>query len=525
MKKIYLLLSILISALFITACGSKEKEVTSNNNETKEKIITIGIDKDAANLNPILISELVGESFAANIFDTLVSYKDDVSTPAPALAESWDISEDGKTYTFNLRKGVKFHNGEDFSAEDVKYTIDEINNPDNASPSKQFFTVVEAINILDDYTIEFKLNQVYPSFLLALGSPQIGIVPKDHVEEVGHNVFDRNPVGTGPFIFEEWVPDTNITLVKNPNYWGGIANIDKAIFKPIPQAEVRSVELKSNGVDLAVGLTSQDIASFSSDSNYIVKQVPGLSLQYLAFSAVNEITSDVRFRKAVYHATDFANAIPGIYGNTGERAYSWIPPVVLGNDLDYMKSRALPYNEEKAKELFDELIKEGKLAKGQVIPILSPQDQYRSGIATAVASSLIKFGFKPEVQTLEFGTLLSSTEEGKTAIFLLGWGSVPDPDRWTYSIFHTEAGKQNRSAYSNDIVDGSLEKGRSTVDAKEREEAYKVAMRKALGEDYIHIPLTFKTITTVSNAKVENFEPSPQGYIYLFTPTKNVNIK
>ncbi len=510
MKKFYSLLTILISAFLISACSSGEKESVSND-KVKEKVITIGIDKDATNLNPVFIAELIGESFAANIFDTLVSYKDDVSTPAPALAESWNISEDGKTYTFYLRKNVKFHNSEAFTAEDVKYTINEINNPDNASPSKQFFNVVEAINIVDDYTIEFKLSQVYPSFLLALGSPQIGILPKDHVEKVGHEVFDRNPIGTGPFIFKEWVPDTNLTIVKNPDYWGGVANIDKAIFKPIPQAEVRSVQLKSSGVDLAVGLTSQDITNFSTDTNYTVKQVPGLSLQYVGFSALNKPYSDVRFRKAVYYVTDFENAIAGIYGNTGERAYSWIPPVVLGNDLAYMKSKALAYDEKKAKELFDQLITEGILTKGQVIPILSPQDQYRSGIATAIASSLIKFGFKPEVQTLEFGTLLPSTEDGKAGIYLLGWGSVPDPDRWTYSIFHTKAGKQNRSAYSNSIVDGGLEKGRSTVNSKEREMAYTVAMRQALGEDYIHIPLIFKTITTVSSTKVKNFEPSPQG--------------
>lgn len=521
MNKLRLTISILLTVILVSVSSANGAQETT----IEGKVLTIGIEKDAANLNPVFITELIGESFAANIFDTLISYKDDLSNPAPALAESWDISEDGKTYTFFLREGVKFHNGEDFTAEDVKYTIDEIINPDNASPSKQFFDLVNSVTVLDDFIIEFKLDEVYPAFLLALGSPQIGIMPKDHVTEVGHDVFDRSPIGTGPFIFEEWIPDTTITLIHNVNYWGGVPNIEKAIFKPIPKDEVRALELKSGGIDLAINLTAQDIDALSINSDYEVKQVPGLSLQYLGFSAVKEPYADVRFRKAIYYSTDFENAIKGIYGNTGDRAYSWIPPVVLGNDLDYMKSKALPYDKEKAQALFDELIADGVLTAGQEIEIYAPNDQYRSKIATAIASSLIQFGFNPNVQVLEFGTLLPITEQGKAGIYFIGWGSVADPDRWTYSIFHSEAGKQNRSAYSNPIVDAELAKGRITVDVKTREASYVKAMRIALTEDYIHIPLTFKTITSVSNLRVQNFEPSPQGYVYLYTPQNNVDLK
>lgn len=490
------------------------------------KVITIGMGNDAANLNPVLITELVGESHAANIFDTLIQYKDDLAVPAPGLAKTWSISDDGLTYTFNLREGVKFHNGEDFTADDVKYTISEIMNPENASPSKQFFDTVDSINIVDDFTIEFKLKEVYPAFMLALGSPQIGIIPMDYVSQVGHEAFDRAPVGTGPFIFDEWVPDTKLVMVKNADYWGGVPNLDKAIFRPIPKAEVMAVELKSGGIDMASqNLSAQDITAMQNDSKFDVQQVPGLSLQYLGFSTQMPPYNDVRFRKAIYYSTDFANAIKGIYGNTAERAYSWVPPMVLGNDLEYMKSMALPYDEAKAQALFDELIADGVLTAGQEIPILAPNDQYRSKIATAIASSLIKFGFKPDAQTVEFGTLLPATEGGKTGIYFLGWGSVADPDRWTYSLFHTEAGKQNRSMYSNPIVDAALEKGRSTVNTKERETAYVTAMRQALAEDYIHIPLTYKYITSVSTLSVKNFVPSPQGYIYLFTPENNVDIE
>ncbi|MBZ4682786.1 MAG: extracellular solute-binding protein family 5 [Fusobacteriales bacterium] len=525
-QKLKILLVLTILGIFVVGCGGKEATKTSPSQEkTTEKIIKIAIDKDATSLNPIVITDLTGEMFAANIFDSLVSYKDDVSKPAPGIAEKWEISDDSKEYTFYLKKGIKFHNGTELTAKDVKYTYEQILNPENASPGKQYLNELDSIEIVDNYTIKFKLKNVYASFMLLVGSPQFGIVPADYVKEVGMDAFDRAPIGTGPFKFSEWVPDDHITLVKNKDYFKGEPNIDKAIFRPIPKAEVAAVELKSGGVDLASGLLPQDIAKFVSDDNYIIKQTPGLSYQYVGFSAVKSPYSDVRFRKAVYYATDFENAIKGIYGITGERAYSWIPPVIFANDKEYMKSKALPYNEEKAKELFDELKAEGILKNGMEIEILSPQDAFRSKIATAIASSLIKFGFKPKVQTLEFGTLLPATEKGKAGIYLLGWGSVPDPDRWTYALFHTNGGKQNRSTYSNEIVDKALDAGRSTANQYEREKHYVKAMRQALTVDYIHIPLIFKNITVVHNKKIKNFEASPQGYIYLYTPEHNVDIE
>lgn len=518
-KTLNLIMIFVLTSLFLLSCGSKKEEKPA---VTGEKSIKIGISKDPVNLNPVLISDVMGESFAANIFDTLVSFKDDVNTPVPALAESWTISEDGKEYLFNLRKNVKFHNGDSFTANDVKFTLDAIMDEKNASPSKQFFNDVDTVTVVDDFTLKITLKQTYAPFLLALGSPQIGIMPAEYTKSVGMDKFDRNPIGTGPFKFSEWVPDDHITLVKNDDYWGGKANIATAIFRPIPKSEVMAVELKSGGIDIATNLLPDDVKNFSTDSEYVVKQTSGLSLQYVGFSAIKAPYSDVRFRKAVYYATDFENAIKGIYGSTGDRAYSYIPPAVLGNDKEYMKSKALPYDETKAKELFDELKKDGIIKDGMEIEIYSPQDNYRSKIATAMASGLSKFGFKVNVQTVEFATLLSATKDGNGGIYLLGWGSVPDPDRWTYSIFHSKA--NNRSQYKNAIVDAGLDEGRSNIDPSKREAGYTKAMRQALTEDYIHIPLIFKNIFVATKPNVKNFEPSPQDYIYLFTPKRNVDV-
>ena len=222
MKKMLRLLSLtfMMALLFIGCGGKKEAEETSAE-PVKEKVLKVAIDKDATNLNPVFVTDLTGEMFAANIFDTLVSYKDDVSKPAPGVAEKWEISEDGKTYTFYLRKGVKFHNGTELTAKDVKFTIESIMDPANAAASKQYLNDVETVEVIDDYTVKFSLKNVYASFMLLLGSPQFGILPSEYIEEVGMEAFDRNPIGTGPFKFQEWIPDDHITLVKNEDYFLG----------------------------------------------------------------------------------------------------------------------------------------------------------------------------------------------------------------------------------------------------------------------------------------------------------------
>ncbi len=489
----------------------------------EEKVLTIGISKEPANLNPILIPGIYGESLAGNIFDTLVSFKESASEPAPALAERWEISEDGKTYTFFLRQGVQFHHGQEMKASDVKYTLEAIMNPDNASPSKEFFDPIEAIEIVDEYTITLLLKDPYAPFLLALGNPTAGIVPEALVEEVGMDSFDRNPVGTGAFKFVEWLPDDRITLQKNENYFLGSPNVDKVVFRPIPKPEVMAAEVEAGGIDLAHQLLAQDVKRLADVESVEVKTIPGLSNSYLGFSFENAPFSDLRFRKAVYHAMQFEAAIKGIWAGVGERSYSWIPSGVFPDDNAYMMEHALAYDQEQAAALFDELRAEGILEKGFEFSIYTSQNPYRVKIATAIATELRKYDITAKVESLEWGSLFPLLKEG-VGMYIMGWGSVPDPDRWTYKIFHSGS-TMNFSKYELPEIDKALELGRVLVGNEKRGEQYQKVMRKALAEDYIHIPLVFKSVTAVVNTRVQGFEPSAQDYFHLVTEKRNVSVE
>lgn len=488
-----------------------------------EKVLRIAVPKEAANLNPVLIQDVWGESIALSIFDTLVSAMDSSKKVEPLLAEKWTISEDGKVYTFHLRKGVKFHNGDELKASDVKFTFESFLDEKNASPNLQFFKPVTKIETPDDYTVRLTLDAPYAPFLLALANPASGIVPEKVVREMGMDKFDRAPVGTGPYRFSEWVPDDRIVLTKNADYFLKEPNLDKVVIRPIPKPEVMAAELLSGGVDLGSDLLPQDIGRLK-DNGLNIYSMPGLSFHYVGFN--NEIApfSDVRFRKAVYHAVPFEKAVPGIYRDSAERAYNWIPQGVLGDDVEYMKSRVLPFDPAKAKALFDELKADGVVKDGMELTIYSTQDPQRSKIATVISTQLRQFGINMKVESPEWGTMFPMLKSGKCGMFMMGWGSVPDPDRWTYRLF-TPGSSMNFSRYENSVVAEALEQGRVLTDPAAREKAYTTAMRQALGEDYIHIPLIFKKTINVASDRVVGFAPTPQKYIVLVSGARNVDVK
>jgi len=495
---------------------------TSFNASAADKVLKIGITQDPTNLNPILMQGVYAESLAGNMFDTLVSFKESAKQAAPLLAESWEISEDGKTYTFHLRKGVTFHNGQPFTAADVKYTFEVTLDEKNASPNRAFLTPIESIETPDAHTVILKLEAPSASFLLALANPTLGILPAKALKEMGIEGFDRHPIGTGAFKFVEMIPDDRITLAKNSDYFVAEPNLDKVVFRPIPKLEVMSAELEAGGIDMAFELLAQDTQRLA-DAGLVIQSVPGLTLRYIGFSMKTLPFSDVRFRKAVYHAVPFEQAIPGIFKGAGERAYSWIPVGVVGDDVDYMKSKALPFDMNKAQQLIAEMKADGTLQADFEFDIYSPSDPARKQVATVLSTQLRALGLKVNVQTPEWSSLFPKLKAGDAGLFVMGWGSVPDPDRWTYRLF-TPGSAMNFSKYDNAEVTKALELGRTLSAPEARKTAYQTAMRQALAEDYVHIPLVWLKTVTGSSSKVKDFTPSPQKYIHLVTWKRNVDI-
>ncbi|MDA3947840.1 MAG: ABC transporter substrate-binding protein [Spirochaeta sp.] len=526
------LLAVLLGATaLVFAGGSGEDEAapapaqgdTAQQATPTEQVLRIGIAQEPANLNSILMTGIYAEALAGNLYDTLVSLKEDSANPQPLLAESWDISDDGLTYTFNLRDDVLFHNGEAFSAEDVKFTFDQILDEANASPSAEFFQQIDEVVVVDEYTVRFDLSSPYAALILALGNPTAGIIPKDTVEETGMDAFDRNPVGTGPYQFVEWVPDDRVVLEKNADYFITEPALDRVVFRPIPQPETMAAELLAGGIHIAPNIMPQDIDRIDGRDNLRIEVEPGLSNRYLGFSDAEMPFADPRFRKAVYHMVDFDAMVEGIWGDSAQRAYSWIPPNTLGGETAELERAALSYNPDQAQQLIDELRADGVLEEGFSFTIYSVQDPARSRVAQAVATALRDYNIDAAVETPEWGTLLPMLEEG-VPMYAMGWGSVPDPDRWTYRIFHSTSNR-NFSRVDDPEIDALLEEGRRVTDNDKRRQIYHDVMMKLVAEEYVHIPLVWLNTIVGVNESVQDFKASPQNYFHLVTEERNVSLQ
>lgn len=486
-----------------------------------EKVLRVGIGKEPTTLNPLFMEGIFAESIAGNIFDTLVGSKDSMAEVEPLLAKRWKISDDGKTYTFFLRKGVLFHNGQELTSRDVKFTLDLTLDENTASPNRQFLQSIKKIETPDPYTVVFTLSTPHAPLLLALANPSVGILSASHVTKVGLDGLSHNPIGTGPFSFVEMVAGKHILLKKNPAYFIAEPNLDAVVFLPIVQQSRMARELEAGRIDLATEIFPQDVPRLV-NQGFVAQSVPGLLLRYLGFSAQMMPFNDVRFRKAVYHAISFDSILPQVFNGLVKRAYSWIPEGLIGDDLEYMTAKALPFDVVKAKRLLAELKAEGIFHEGLSFNIYTSGEEF-TAVAEDIRAQLEKIGINSNVVSLDWVAFFPLLKAGKCGMFIMGWGSVPDPHRWTYRPFVPDS-SMNFSRYENDLVTRYLKAGARSSDPVERGALYRKAMRKALGEDYIHIPLVWVKTLTVASPRLIGFTPSPQKYVHLVTWGRNVDL-
>jgi len=402
----------------------------------------------------------------------------------PDLAESWDVSEDSTVYTFHLRDGVTWQDGEPFTVEDVKFTLDVVTSPDWPGALDSYWsqvvgatehkageaTELTGARIIDDSTIEVTLLQPDTLFLASAVSRQ-RILPKHLIDgttiaDIQKSDFARVPTYTGAFQVTEWLPGESITLVANPNYWEGKPGIDTIISRFIPDAATSIAELSTGGLDIGTVQPDQ-LAQFSSDSTFTVQELPGLRIAYIQFDLTKELFTDPRIRKAISHAIDRQTVIDTLYLGYGEPGRSFIPTISWVYNPDaptypYDPDQAAALLEEAGWTLGDDGIRVNADGQRLAFELIAPTSSRTDGLA--IQPFLQAIGIEVTLVEQGAGQTTGPLEVGQYDASISQWNNyIIDPRADLQRTFQNPR-PTDSTGYANPDVDALFLEARAALD-------------------------------------------------------------
>ena len=493
--------------------GSEDGKTSGGEGETKgprklwtgPKVFRFPEQTNPPTLDPVKITDVTSDGVARKIFNTLVRF-DRKMQPVPELAEAMPVwNETEKSYTFKLRRGVKFHNGREVKAQDVKYSWERLLDPAVSKRMQILEPVVGAkekiegkgevketrgLAAVDDYTFKVTLTGTHPTFLLEIGMINAAVVPKEAVEEKG-DCFSTQPMGTGPFKLVEWLPNNRIELLRHEEYFKGKPKIEKVVYEIIPQPQMR-LDRFLKGEFESCDIPFGQLRKLRQDSPELISQNSTFRTNYLGITirSVNEkgeshiaepLGGNLNLRQAINHAIDRKNICSNILEDRGVPAWSILPKGMLAHD-DSLQGWTCDIG--KAKEY---LAKAGfpNGAGLRTLNLLYRQDPDIRKIVVAIQADLQAIGIKVDLQALDWTAFLERVDKNPPDLFYLGWvADYNDPDNFLYYLFHTRmwGDPGNHTRYSNPEVDKLLDEAHRSLDQDKRKRLYQQAERVIVSE-------------------------------------------
>ena len=509
-KKFGLLVTIILSMLFLVACGGSgdKKEGADAGASTGKDTLVIAQGADAKSLDPHASNDNPSSRIRVQIYDRLMDL-DDNGVPQPMLAESWERPDD-KTIIFHLRKGVKFHNGDEMKASDVKFSLERA----LASPEvSHILTGINGVEVLDDYTVKVTTEKPMAAILNNLAHTTIAILSEKATKEAGDK-FGQNPVGSGPYKFVSWQSGDRVTLEAFPEYWQGEAPVKNVVFRNIVEETNRTIGLETGELDIIYDIQGMDKNKLKDDDRFVVIEGPQVSMTYLGFNMKKAPYDNPKVREAISYAIDQKPIIDTVFLGAGEAANSIIGPNVWG----YYDVEKYTQDIEKAKAL----LTEAGYPDGFKAKIWVNDNPVRRDTAVILQDQLKQIGIDLAIETVEWGAFLDGTARGDHEMFLLGWGTVTrDPDYGIYELVSTSTmgSAGNRSFYSNPTVDKLLEEGRTELDPEKRKAIYK-EIQEIIRKDIPMYMIIYPLQNVVTQKNIKNFKLDPANAHRIYGVTK-----
>jgi len=474
---------------------------------------------------------VTADAVAETVFNRLVDFKPGTTEVVPALAQSWEISEDGLSYTFHLRKGIKFHTTEyfkptrDLNADDVLWSFQRQLDPKHPWHTKSsvgfpyfesmgFKDLLKSVEKTDDNTVVFTLTRREAPFLADIAMPFSAIYSAEYADQLlkADKTADLNskPIGTGPFIFARYNKDAQVRFKANPEYFRGKPPADTLIFAITTDNNVRLQKLKANECQIALYPKPDDVPSIKADPNLKVDELAAMTTSYTAMNTTRKYMSDVRVRQAINIAFDKQTYVNSLYGKgnavIGTGPY---PPTLLGFN-DNLKNP--PRDLAKAREL----LKEAGVPEGTVITLFTrngggPTNPNPLLGAQMMQSDLAQIGLKLDIRVMEWGEMLKRAKNGEHDMVSAGWaGDNGDPDNFLTPNLSCDAAQngENYARWCNKEFQALIDKARGGTEPAARAAIYEQAL-DVFDKDQPWIPMAYPKMFTAMRKNVEGFHQSP----------------
>jgi peptide/nickel transport system substrate-binding protein/oligopeptide transport system substrate-binding protein len=444
------------------------------------------LNSNPTTLDPALITDVQGGGIAAKLFNGLVRFNENLDI-VPDIARSWNLSQDQLTYTFRLRRDVRFSNGRKVVAQDVKYSFERVLTPETKAPLTWVLDRIEGagdfiagktasisgIQLVNNHTLTIKLQKPFGPFLSLLAMTTAYVVPREDVERLGRD-FGTHPVGSGPYVSTEWKHGQHLVLVAREDYFEGRPKLNGIFYRVIPEDLTAVLEFETGRLD-ALLIPSSEYARYTTDPAWRdqVYGRTGLDTYYLGLNCAKPPFNDLRVRKAANLAIDRLHILNTVFEKRGVLAAGPIPPGLWKSKAWPQMLRGYGYDPKKAKELIRQAGAEGKTIK-----IYIASDPEVLDITEVIQSYLTAAGLKVEIVQLDWSALKQKVNEGEPEAFWLSWwADYPDPENFLYPLFHSASAGSggNRTRCLDPELDRLIETAQATMDEKQRYRLYRQA--------------------------------------------------